>query len=100
MSLKSRIKTLERQVIVDDEGVPEAVVVLSVDASASAGSPDPITQFSFSGQKIHRLDGETYIDFEARAVTAARECLNRNSGGPAPIPVLIANGGDTERTER
>jgi len=88
MKLSDRVKKLEERWYTDKEFQPEAVIIHMVPASID-GVPVPITKFSFSGHEIHREDGETYSDFEARATAEARKHLTLKHA----VPVLLADGG-------
>jgi len=92
MNLKSRIEAVEKHFSTDDADT-EAVIIFTGDCRLDAAPPEPVTMFTVSGEEIHLADGETYQDFEARAVREAFENLPAKvPGQPSPVPVLIANG--------
>ncbi len=88
MKLSERVRRLEERWYTDKESQPEAVIISMVSARLDADEPLPITRFSFSGHEIHREDGESYPDFEARATDEARKHLTLKHA----VPVLLANG--------
>jgi hypothetical protein len=93
MSLLKRIQNLEKHFGADVTPGTEAVIIFRQDHSKNAAEPEPVTRFSHSGQDIHREPGESYQDFETRALKDALKLLPpRQPGVAAPVPVLLANG--------
>ncbi|WP_321419339.1 hypothetical protein [uncultured Desulfobacter sp.] len=93
MSLIKRVQLLERHFGTHEDLPPEALIIYTEDCSRVGAEPLPITKFSFNGQEIPRAPGESYADFETRALRAALEFVPpKQPGQAAPVPCLIGNG--------
>ena len=94
MSFIKRVQALEKYFGVDVDTGAEAVIIYTEDCSLADAAPVPVTMFAASGQKIHRAEGESYQDFESRAIKWAFEMLPASlvPGRPSPAPLLLANG--------
>ena len=85
--LEKRISALEDKYTSESQG-PSVIIIKCQSARLDAVEDySPISRYSFHGQEVNRLDGESEESFTERATLAAKEFLNSSLA----LPVLMAS---------